>query len=71
MKSVGQKGQELLQFNHPSGVEVHPYGRVFVADSLNNHIQVLNPDLLYSHMFGSKGRHWDSLAFRMVWPVVL
>ena len=55
VKSVGQEGDESLQFNYPSGIAVHPSGRVFVADSLNHCIQVLNSDLTYSHMFGSKG----------------
>ena len=55
VKSAGRKGQEPLQFNQPFGIAVHPSGRVFVADTSNHHVQVLNPDLSYSHMFGSKG----------------
>ena len=56
VKSVGWfKGQEPLQFNSPSGIAVHPSGRVFVADTGNHRIQVLNPDFSYSHMFGSNG----------------
>ena len=55
MKSVGWKGHEPLQFNQPSGIAVYPSGRVFVADTGNHHIQVLNTDLAYSHMFGSQG----------------
>ena len=32
----------------------HPSGKVFIADSDNNRIQVLNPDLSNSHIFGSE-----------------
>ena len=36
-------------FHGPSGIAVHPFGKVIVASS---YIQVLNPDLTYSHSFG-------------------
>ena len=67
VKSVGQNLQEPLQFNHPSGIAVHPSGRVFVVESLNHRIQVLNPDLTYSHMFGSKGSALGQFGFPMMW----
>ena len=53
--SVGKEGERRLQFYHPSGIAVHPSGRVFVADTGNHRIQVLNPDLSYLNMFGNKG----------------
>ena len=31
---------------------MYPSGRVFVADTNNHRMQVLNPDMSYSHMFG-------------------
>ena len=64
MKSVGRKGQEPLQFNQPFGIAVHPSGRVFVADTSNHRIQVLIPDISYSHMFGSK----DSAPGKLSYP---
>ena len=52
---MGQFGNGPLQFKYPSGIAVHPSGRVFVADTNNHCIQVLHHDLTYSHMFGSEG----------------
>ena len=56
VRSVGERGHDPLQFNHPVGIAVHPSGRlVFIADEYNHRIQVLHPDLSFSHMFGSRG----------------
>ena len=58
VKSVGssEKGNGPLQFNTPKGIIVHPTtGQIFIADSNNHRIQVLNKDLTYSHSFGKKG----------------
>ena len=55
VKSVGQKGNAALQFNHPAGIAVHPTGLVFIVDEYNHRIQVLHPFLSFSHMFGSYG----------------
>ena len=53
--AVGSKGSQPLQFNHPNDVAVHHNGKIFVTDEYNYRVQVLNPDLTYSHCFGSKG----------------
>ena len=64
--SVGEqeeKGEEKeeeesgpLQFNAPDGIAISPItGQVYIADHYNYRIQVLNPDLTFSHSFGSKG----------------
>uniref|UniRef100_A0A1X7URB8 SMP-30/Gluconolactonase/LRE-like region domain-containing protein n=1 Tax=Amphimedon queenslandica TaxID=400682 RepID=A0A1X7URB8_AMPQE len=54
--SVGKEGSGLLQFSTPCGIAISPItGQVFVADSGNHRIQVLNPDLTFSHSFGSQG----------------
>ena len=54
--SVGEYGSGPLQFNTPNGIAVSPTsGKIYVADQCNNRIQVLNPDLTFSHLFGSKG----------------
>ena len=56
LRTVGTKGSGPLQFLFPSGITVHPHtGRVYVTDSLNHRIQVLNSDLTYSSSFGRKG----------------
>ena len=54
-KSVGQKGNGRLQFSYPQGIAVHhSSSKVFIADTYNHRIQVLNDNLTYSHMFGSR-----------------
>ena len=58
VKSVGSSktGNGPLQFSNPIGITVHPTtGQIFIADTLNNRIQVLNNDLTYSHSFGQYG----------------
>ena len=56
LASVGEKGSGPLQFNVPDGIAISPItGQVYVADWNNHRIQVLNPDLTFSHLFGSKG----------------
>ena len=58
MKSVGSSktGNGALQFSNPIGITVHPTtGQIFIADTHNHRIQVLNNDLTYSHSFGKKG----------------
>uniref|UniRef100_A0A1X7TMM1 RING-type domain-containing protein n=2 Tax=Amphimedon queenslandica TaxID=400682 RepID=A0A1X7TMM1_AMPQE len=54
--SVGKYGSGPLQFKYPSGIAISPItGQVYIADKFNHRIQVLNPDLTFSHSFGSKG----------------
>ena len=58
VKSVGssETGNGPLQFNGPTGITVHPTtGQIFIADSNNHRIQVLNKDLTYSHSLGKRG----------------
>ena len=54
--SVGRAGRGPLQFNCPDGIAISPItGQVYIADWFNHRIQVLNPDLTFSHSFGSRG----------------
>ena len=54
--SVGEMGTEPLQFQIPAGIAISPITKqVYIADSDNGRIQVLNSDLTFSHSFGSKG----------------
>ena len=58
VKSIGSDvaGPGPLQFNSPKGLAIHPLtGQVFIADSRNHRIQVLNADLSFSHCFGADG----------------
>ena len=51
--AVGSKGSQPLQFDRPCDVAVHHNdGKIFVTERKNNRVQVLNPDLSYSHWFG-------------------
>lgn len=43
------------QFNRPTGVRVHPSGRIYVADSLNHRIVVLDQQGLVVRSFGGRG----------------
>ena len=53
---VGSKGNGPLQFHYPAGIAINKTtGQVYVADSCNHRVQVLNADLTFSHMFGSSG----------------
>ena len=49
----GKQGSEQGEFFHM--MYVHQNGNIFVTDIWNHRVQVLNPDLSYSHCFGSKG----------------
>ena len=56
LKTVGTKGNGPLQFSGPVGITVHPYTqKVYVTDTCNHRIQVLNSDLTHFCSFGSKG----------------
>ena len=56
IKSVGEQGSGPLEFNVPSGLTISPItGHIYIADSYNHRIQVLNPDLTFTHAFGTKG----------------
>ena len=66
VKSVGSSktGNGRLQFNGPIGITVHPTtGQIFIADTLNNRIQVLNKDLTYSRSFGKKGSSSEQFKY--------
>ena len=54
--SVGERGSGPLQFSTPEGIAISPItGQVYIADRYNHRIQVLNPDLTFSHSFGREG----------------
>ena len=56
IKSVGKQGSGPLEFNFHCGIAISPKtGNIYISDQNNHHIQVLNPDLTFSHTFGTKG----------------
>ena len=53
---VGSNGDDPLQFYHPCGIAVSKTtGKIYIAEQNNHRVQVLNSDMTFSHMFGSKG----------------
>ncbi len=54
--SAGTKGNGELQFDTPIAVACSPTNKkVYVCDTCNHRIQVLNSDMTFSSTFGSKG----------------
>ena len=52
----GECSNEPQQFNYPHGIAIHPHThRIYVADTGNGRIQILNPDLTLCSSFGQKG----------------
>ena len=69
VKSVGQGWKSKVKFKCPTGIAVHPSGKVLVADTGNHCIQVLNPDLSYSHQIidkDSKARQFHDVAINSI-----
>uniref|UniRef100_A0A1X7TLB1 SMP-30/Gluconolactonase/LRE-like region domain-containing protein n=1 Tax=Amphimedon queenslandica TaxID=400682 RepID=A0A1X7TLB1_AMPQE len=55
MASVGKTSLMQQQFSTPRGIAISPLtGHIYIADSNYHRIQVLNPDLTFSHLFASK-----------------
>ena len=56
LRTVGGEGTGPLHFKHPNGIAVHPHSnKVYITDTSNHRIQVLNSDLSYSNSIGRKG----------------
>ena len=56
LNCVGSEGSDPLQFNLPMWVSVHPQSnKVYVSDSDNHRVQILNTDLIFSSTFGHQG----------------
>jgi DNA-binding beta-propeller fold protein YncE len=67
--TVGTSGSGNGQFRFPHGVAVDRSGNVYVADSTNYRIQVLDKDLNYITQFGSEGT--GSGQFENPWGVTV
>ena len=56
LTAVDAKGKGPLQFDYPSDIAFNAANKkVYVADSLNHCIKVLNSDLTFSRSFGKRG----------------
>ena len=49
------KGSGPLQFRQPQGIAVSSSGHVYVCDTGNHRLQVLNPNLMFFHTIGEYG----------------
>ena len=56
VKCVSCSGSAPLQFSNPVGIGVHPLSqKVYVVEQGNHRVQILNSDLTFASMFGSRG----------------
>ena len=56
LTAVGTRGDGPLQFKYPCAIALNTYNnKVYVADTINHRIQVLNSDLTFSSTFGKYG----------------
>ncbi len=55
VREWGKFGIGPGEFNYPYGIEVAPNGNVYVADTVNNRIQVFNSTGEFLYMWGSTG----------------
>jgi DNA-binding beta-propeller fold protein YncE len=61
LKTIGQRGQEPGNFNFPTNLFVDGKGRLYVTDTMNFRIQVLDADGAVLHVFGAQGDTGGSL----------
>lgn len=52
---IGMLGTGIGQFRMAAGMTVDDEGNIYVADSLDNCIQIFNPNCTYKSRFGTKG----------------
>ena len=56
LKLVGTRGNGPQQFKHPNCIAVHPHSnKIYVTDSNNHRVQILNTDLTFCSTFSSHG----------------
>ncbi len=53
--SIGSKGTGNGQFDEPTGISANGTGHIFVADTLNNRIQIFDASGKYLDQFGQSG----------------
>ena len=64
LKAVGTEGKTgALKFKCPDGIAINnTNNKVYVVDSYNDRIQILNPDLSFHKLFGSSGEGKGQLS---------
>ena len=56
LASAGTRGSRRLQFTEPRGIAINTRNnKLYIADSQNHRIQILNSDLTFSATFGKRG----------------
>ena len=64
LAKVGKKGEQTEEFTSPIGIGVHPLSqKVYIADNANHRIQVLNSNLTFCRVFGTRGSGNGELNF--------
>jgi DNA-binding beta-propeller fold protein YncE len=53
--TVGERGEDLLQFNFPLNLDIDGEGRLYLLDSMNFRVQVIEPDLETTRSIGEQG----------------
>ena len=66
VKSVGKSGHKEAEFISPEGL-AHHNGHIYVCDTLNNRIQVLDTDLNYMRSIGCEGS--SDIEFSHLWDI--
>lgn len=61
---AGNRGIGNLQFCEPDGIAINPANKkIYVVDNNTHRVQILNQDLSFHSMFGSKGCEGDHLYY--------
>ena len=64
LSTVGREGSRRLEFRYPSGIGIHPKsGRIYVADTCNHRVQVLNSNLTFVNAFGTVGANDGNFSY--------
>jgi tripartite motif-containing protein 71 len=55
LRTIGEKGSQIMQFLRPTGIGVNKAGFIYVCDRTNNRVQVFKPTLVFDSVFGGYG----------------
>ena len=61
--AIGEAGNKNAQFNRPEGLVTNLQDQIFVADSCNHRIQILDAEGNWIHTFGSPGKGSDQMSY--------
>ena len=63
IKKVGDRGKLCGQFDLPKGLRVSQQDELYICDSYNNRIQILDFDLNFRRLFGTTGTNKGQFSF--------